>query len=174
MASADLATWKDYLAFHQINHFAPNLSKAFVDQRFAFYGKALSGTPEQSVRWKRALAATNPALDQGFFFVLQEQPAEPRFGLDVGKEFGQAVAEWSDLSWRSLAQNQAELDGIVHIDLNRDLPNVQALDLPSEPAWHDAAGFGKKQSQGAHLAYITLQQPVRICIHGSDMLRGTH
>ena len=64
VASAPLATWKDYLAFHQINHFAPNLSKAFVDQRFAFYGTALSGTPEQSARWKRALAATNSALDQ--------------------------------------------------------------------------------------------------------------
>jgi putative endopeptidase len=64
VASADLASWKDYLAFHQINHFAPHLSKAFVDQRFAFYGKALSGTPEQSARWKRALAATNGALDQ--------------------------------------------------------------------------------------------------------------
>ena len=64
VASAPLASWKDYLAFHQINHFAPNLSKAFVDQRFAFYGAALSGTPEQSARWKRALAATNIALDQ--------------------------------------------------------------------------------------------------------------
>ncbi len=64
VGSGDLATWKDYLAFHQINHFGPNLSKAFVDQRFEFYGKALSGTPEQSLRWKRALAATNSALDQ--------------------------------------------------------------------------------------------------------------
>ncbi|MDB5962864.1 MAG: peptidase [Massilia sp.] len=64
VGSGDLATWKDYLAFHQINHFGPNLSKAFVDQRFEFYGKALTGTPEQSARWKRALAATNSALDQ--------------------------------------------------------------------------------------------------------------
>ena len=64
VGAGDLATWKDYLAFHQINHFGPNLSKAFVDQRFEFYGKALSGTPEQSPRWKRALAATNSALDQ--------------------------------------------------------------------------------------------------------------
>ena len=64
VGSGDLATWKDYLAFHKINHFGSSLSKAFVDQRFEFYGKALSGTPEQSLRWKRALAATNGALDQ--------------------------------------------------------------------------------------------------------------
>ncbi len=64
VAGADLAAWKDYLAFHHINHFAPMLSKAFVDQRFAFYGTALAGTPQQSLRWKRALNATNAALDE--------------------------------------------------------------------------------------------------------------
>ncbi|MDB5755895.1 MAG: peptidase [Massilia sp.] len=80
VASGDLATWKDYLAFHQINHFAPNLSKAFVDQRFEFYGKALAGTPEQSMRWKRALAATNVALDQpvGRVYVERNFPAEDK------------------------------------------------------------------------------------------------
>jgi len=58
----DLATWKDYLAFHQVNRFGATLPKAFADQRFDFHGKALSGTPQQSPRWKRALAATNDAL----------------------------------------------------------------------------------------------------------------
>src|SRR5690606_25522162 len=41
---------------------APWLSKAFVDQHFAFHGQALSGTPQQSPRWKKAVAATNGAL----------------------------------------------------------------------------------------------------------------
>jgi endothelin-converting enzyme/putative endopeptidase len=78
VTGTDLATWKDFLAFHEINHFAPNLSKAFVDQRFEFYGKALSGTPQQSLRWKRALAATNIALDQpvGRLYVDRYFPAE--------------------------------------------------------------------------------------------------
>jgi endothelin-converting enzyme/putative endopeptidase len=78
VASTDLATWKDFLAFHQINHFAPNLSKAFADQRFAFHGKALSGTPEQSLRWKRALAATSAALPEpvGHMYVDRYFPAE--------------------------------------------------------------------------------------------------
>ncbi|HEU4373678.1 MAG TPA: M13 family metallopeptidase, partial [Telluria sp.] len=73
VASADLASWKDYLAFHRINHFAPSLPKAFVDQLFAFNNKALSGTPEQSPRWKRALAATNTALDQSVGHVYVER-----------------------------------------------------------------------------------------------------
>ncbi|MES2149058.1 MAG: M13 family metallopeptidase [Pseudomonadota bacterium] len=80
VGKADLATWKDYLAFHQVNHFAGTLPKAFADQRFAFYGKALSGTPEQSLRWKRALAATNAGLDEavGHLYVDRYFPASDK------------------------------------------------------------------------------------------------
>jgi putative endopeptidase len=64
VGATDLATWKDYLAFHHVNHFGGSLPKAFVEQRFAFYGTALQGTPQMSPRWKRALNATNGALDE--------------------------------------------------------------------------------------------------------------
>jgi putative endopeptidase len=62
VASQPLDVWKAWLAFHRINHFAPVLAKAFVDARFEFYGKALSGTPKQQDRWKRAVNITNDAL----------------------------------------------------------------------------------------------------------------
>ncbi|HWJ95367.1 MAG TPA: M13 family metallopeptidase [Telluria sp.] len=83
VASTDLATWKDYLAFHKVNHFAGLLPKAFADQRFEFYGKALSGTPQQSVRWKRALASTNEAMDEavGKIYVSKYFPAENKARL---------------------------------------------------------------------------------------------
>ncbi|WP_020652489.1 M13 family metallopeptidase [Massilia niastensis] len=78
VAATDLATWKDYLAFHTMNQFASTLPKAFSDQRFEFYGKTLAGTPQQSLRWKRALAATNGALDDalGKIYVQRHFPAE--------------------------------------------------------------------------------------------------
>ena len=78
VASADVATWKDFMAFHTINHHASVLPKAFADQHFAFYGTALSGTPQQALRWKRALAATNNALDEpvGHLYVDRYFPAE--------------------------------------------------------------------------------------------------
>jgi putative endopeptidase len=59
-----LETWKEYLAFHAVAHVAHLLPKAFVDARFAFYGTALSGTPQQRVRWKRAVSATDAALGE--------------------------------------------------------------------------------------------------------------
>ena len=79
----DLDTWKDYLAFHQINQHAASLSKAFADQSFAFNGKALAGTPQQSPRWKRALAATNGALDEavGQLYVARYFPASDKTRL---------------------------------------------------------------------------------------------
>ena len=54
VASQPLETWKDYLTFHAIEHASSFLPKAFVDEAFAFYGKALSGTPKLRDRWKRA------------------------------------------------------------------------------------------------------------------------
>jgi putative endopeptidase len=62
IADTPLAVWKDYLAFHLLNHYSPVLPKAFADERFAFYGATLSGTPQQQARWKRAVAVTNVAL----------------------------------------------------------------------------------------------------------------
>jgi predicted metalloendopeptidase len=54
--------WRDYLTFHEIDRYSGVLPKAFADEGFAFYGKTLSGTPQQQERWKRAVNATNGAL----------------------------------------------------------------------------------------------------------------
>ena len=62
--SEPMEAWKDYLAFHLIDRNAGVLPKAFVDERFAFYGKTLSGTPQLTARWKRAVAAVNGALGE--------------------------------------------------------------------------------------------------------------
>jgi putative endopeptidase len=62
VAEMPLQTWKDWMAFHTVNHFSPNLPKAFVDQRFEFYGRTLNGTPQLSLRWKRGLNFVNDAM----------------------------------------------------------------------------------------------------------------
>ena len=62
VASEPLPAWQDYLAFHFVNQFSGVLPKAFADERFAFHEQALAGTPQQQVRWKRALTAANKAI----------------------------------------------------------------------------------------------------------------
>jgi endothelin-converting enzyme/putative endopeptidase len=111
----DLATWKDYLAFHRINQFANVLPKAFADQRFDFYGKSLSGTPQQSLRWKRALGATNGALDEavGKIYVGKYFPAENKARLqqmvsNIVDAFGKRVdkLDWMAPATRAQAKEK--------------------------------------------------------------------
>jgi predicted metalloendopeptidase len=62
VASQPIETWKEYLAVRLIEKASPYLPKAFVDERFEFYNKTLSGTPKPRDRWKRGIAVTNLAL----------------------------------------------------------------------------------------------------------------
>jgi predicted metalloendopeptidase len=79
-AEVPLDTWKDYLTFHALQARAALLPKAVVDQSFAFYGKALSGTTVQRARWKKAVAMTNNALGEvvGKAYVAKYFPASEK------------------------------------------------------------------------------------------------
>jgi predicted metalloendopeptidase len=61
----------------------PCSSKAFADESFAFYGKFLSGTPQDQERWKRAVNATNGALGEavGKIYVQRYFPPEAKAQL---------------------------------------------------------------------------------------------
>jgi predicted metalloendopeptidase len=62
VGSQPLDAWKDWLAFHTLNEHSNVLPAAIRDARFAFFGTALSGTPQQRPRDKLALNATSGAL----------------------------------------------------------------------------------------------------------------
>ena len=49
-----LADWKVYLRWHLLHASAALLPAAFEQENFNFFGKVLSGQPEQEPRWKRA------------------------------------------------------------------------------------------------------------------------
>jgi putative endopeptidase len=62
VASVPLETWKVWLAYHQIEAFAGVLPKALGDERFAFFGKAMSGTEQQRPRWQRSVLVVDALL----------------------------------------------------------------------------------------------------------------
>jgi hypothetical protein len=100
----------------------------------------------------------------GWFFVLQEQPSAPRFGLDKATGFAGTIpkaAKWSDLTWGHVAADQAAFDVLTHVPASGALPDTSGIPQPPAVSW------GKNS---AHLAYATYQQPVRIAIHGGDMI----
>ncbi|HUO16328.1 MAG TPA: M13 family metallopeptidase [Verrucomicrobiae bacterium] len=78
--STPLETWKNWLAFHLINAQAAGLPKAFSDEQFAFYGKTLSGTPQQRPRWKRGVSLVDGFLgdDVGRLYAAKYFPPESK------------------------------------------------------------------------------------------------
>jgi hypothetical protein len=79
------------------------------------------------------VATGNP----GWYFVIQQQPTEPRFGFDVEIDFGQAT----------------------HVPLT------------APPAGHTLPPKTTWAFNSAHMAQITRQQPVRVAIHASELIR---
>lgn len=99
--------------------------------------------------------------DPGWFFVIQEQPTEPRFGLDA-PVFGTELKldDWQDLNWAHLAKTEAELKALSHASA-RTVPQ-----LVKDAAFNDA----KWGTNAAHQAFITWQRPVRVAIHASQLI----
>jgi len=63
LAAQSLGAWRAYFRWHLLKDYSPYLSKAFVDENFAFYGKALRGVEENRPRWKRGVSAVQGGLD---------------------------------------------------------------------------------------------------------------
>ena len=63
-ASTPLDTLKAYMAFHLADNAADSLSDRFVQAKFDFNGRTLSGQPELPVRWKRGVRMTSGALGE--------------------------------------------------------------------------------------------------------------
>jgi hypothetical protein len=99
-----------------------------------------------------------PNDPNGWFFVIQQHPTEPRFGLDVA-DFTTPqpppLTTWSDLNWRHFANTEDDLKALSHASASKVLPEIDHI------RW---------AKNGANQAFITLQRPVRIAIHARQMI----
>jgi len=105
--------------------------------------------------------------DPGTFFVLQEHPSEPRFGLGVPGAYGMQPPTWEALDWGSLAASADDLAALNYIDLTAALPLDPATPDPKGAVWR---ADGATPGRAADLAYITLRQPTRVAVHGSMLI----
>lgn len=107
--------------------------------------------------------------DPGWLFVIQQQPGEPDFGLDMPKDVDpqpSRVTDWNQLTWRHLVQSATELRSLTHVTVGVN-PASPSPGLPDTSANPPGARWGVN---GAHMARITLQKPVRIAILARKML----
>jgi putative endopeptidase len=85
LAASSLDTLKAYFQWKAIRAAAPYLSKAFVEENFAFYNTVLSGETEMQPRWKRGVNAVAGAMGEsvGKVYVEQHFPADRKARMEV-------------------------------------------------------------------------------------------
>lgn len=64
VSTTDIKILKNYAKWHVLNEAAPFLSSNFSDEKFNFFGKALSGAKVQKARWQRIHNVLNGAIGE--------------------------------------------------------------------------------------------------------------
>jgi putative endopeptidase len=112
-AETSIPTLQAWQAFHVIDQAAPYLSQDFVDARFDFYGKALSGQPENRPRWKRGVSLVDGSLGEalGREYVAHYFPAESKAQMEalVANLRAAMTERLQRLDWMSDATRQQAL-----------------------------------------------------------------
>ena len=82
--NAPVQVLRDQLIIRSLSTYADELPRAIGDADFAFYGTALSGTPQQEDRWKRAVRFTEGLLSDELsqIYVARHFPAESKQAID--------------------------------------------------------------------------------------------
>ena len=126
----------------------------------------------------------------GFFFVFQQQPSEPRFGLEPNSDV--EVADWATLAWTNFGGGSFTLPNLGNTTRGKIMAaspwrlasqafsivkeNVQLPDFLSPglgPSQVAVTGVDNNNHWGvnsAQTAYILLRVPFRILIHADLML----
>jgi len=131
VADAPMAVLQDQLMVRSLDNYADVLPKAFDDENFNFYGRTLSGTPEQQARWKRGVEFTTNALedDVSKLYVQQYFPPATKAAADqlVKNVIAAMNARIDKLDWMSAATKVK-----AHAKLAAFRPKIG---YPSQ--WHD-------------------------------------
>jgi len=146
------------------------LFSGFMDPDANFFGFALT---KEEVLGDGIRNGPKP----GWYFVLAEPSGEPRFGLDepepdtADSQFGLPVSgDWNGLGWANVAGSRTALNDFLSVNLDASLPDTTQVSDSTTKRWHADTGPGEHGSRSSDLAYITLQRPMRLAIHASEMI----
>jgi endothelin-converting enzyme/putative endopeptidase len=136
--SVPLDAWKDWLAYHQIEHYAAVLPKAFADERFDFFGKELFGTPQQRPRWQRGVALVDQLLGDAVGKIYADRYFSPEAKAQAQALVKNIIAAFRKridaLSWMAAstkAEAQAKLTTLY-------------VGVGYPESWHDYSGYEVK------------------------------
>jgi putative endopeptidase len=138
VASVPLDAWKDWMAFHLIEAYGTVLPKALVDERFAFFGKELSGTTQQRPRWQRGVFLVDALLGDAVGQVYAQRYFSPEAKAQAEAMVANLIAAFRKrieaLSWMdpaTKAEAQAKLSTLY-------------VGIGYPETWHDYSSFEVK------------------------------
>ncbi len=84
ITSEPIANWQAWMAKNLVSGGSSVLPKRFDEANFAFYGKLLSGQPEQKPRWKRAIGAVESEVGElvGKIYAERHFPAQNKAAME--------------------------------------------------------------------------------------------
>jgi putative endopeptidase len=138
VASAPLETWKDWLAFHLIEAYAGALPKALTEERFAFFGKELSGTSQQRPRWQRGVFVVNGLLGDTVGQIYAQRYFSPE-----AKAQAQAMVANLIAAFRKRIEALAWMDPATKAEAQAKLSTLY-VGIGYPETWHDYSSFEVK------------------------------
>jgi len=108
----------------------------------------------------------------GWFFRIEEVSGDARFGFDQSRDPGSTINVWNDLAWPDIVPALADGAFIkVAAIPPRTLVEPTGSDIEKHDQWEsDRFVPLDAQVSAAELAYISLQTPVIMAVHASEML----
>lgn len=101
--TAPVSVWQAWLAAHFLKDHASALPSDIDDATFAFYGKTLTGQPEQRARWKRGISMVEAMAGEllGEIYAERYYPPEKKAAMDdLVANLREAMAlNLQDLAW---------------------------------------------------------------------------
>lgn len=155
---------KDMTPLQFDQHLKFPLFRAEIDPDLRFFGFDLT------IEKARGTVESNDFRNDklGWFFVIQEVPGEPRFGMDVSyqptRDTNDNPADdprdtWNNLAWNSFGAAEPQF---VARSPAPSFPRPNTAELTAHP-WG---------ANAAQMAYIMFQTPVMVAVHASEMLEN--
>jgi endothelin-converting enzyme/putative endopeptidase len=138
VASTPLDTWKDWLAFHLLEAYAGVLPKALADERFAFFGKTLSDTPQQRPRWQRGVFLVNGLLGDAVGQIYAQRYFSPE-----AKAQAQAMAANLIAAYHQRIEALTWMDPATKAEAEAKLSTLY-VGVGYPETWHDYSSYEVK------------------------------
>jgi len=138
VVSMTLESWKDWLTFHLIEAHAGVLPKALAQERFAFFGKELSGVQQQRPRWERGVSVVNGYLGD----VVGQVYAQKYFPPEA-KEKAQAMVAELIAAFRKRIEALTWMNPSTKTEAEAKLSTLY-VGIGYPETWHDYSNYEVK------------------------------